>query len=58
MSIFVVMRRAWQRITQAKEKNYLRWNTFTFAGILFIIICGINATKVRSRTIYGCFVLG
>jgi hypothetical protein len=45
MSIFVVMRRAWQRITQAKEKNYLRWNTFTFAGILFIIICGINATK-------------
>jgi hypothetical protein len=34
MSIFVVMRRAWQRIIQAKEKNYLRWNTFTLAGIL------------------------
>ena len=44
MSIFVVMRRAWQRITQAKEKNYLRWNTFTLVGIFLIIICGINAT--------------
>jgi hypothetical protein len=45
MSIFVIMRHAWQRILQADEKNYLRWNTFTFAGIFLIIVCGLNATR-------------
>ncbi len=45
MSTFVIMRHAWQRIIQADEKNYLRWNTFTFAGIFLIIVCGLNATR-------------
>ena len=45
MSTFVIMRHAWQRILQADEKNYLRWNTFTFAGIFLIIVCGLNATR-------------
>jgi len=45
MSIFVRMKHLWQRIIQAEEKNYLRWNTFTFIGIFLMVVCGINATR-------------
>jgi len=27
-----------------QEKNYLKWNTYTFVGIILIIICGIKVT--------------
>lgn len=43
------MKSLWQRIIQADEKNYLRWNTFTFVGIVLIIICGINSTRGLER---------
>ena len=34
----------WQKIKNYQETNYLRWNAFTFVGILLIIICGIKVT--------------
>lgn len=33
-----------KRIKQLQEKNYLKWDEFTWIGILCIIICGINVT--------------
>ncbi|MEZ5055180.1 MAG: hypothetical protein R2807_10545 [Chitinophagales bacterium] len=33
-----------QTINQLKELNQLRWNAFTWVGILLIIICGIKVT--------------
>lgn len=39
----------WQKIIKANEINYLKWNTFTWVGILLIIICGVNATYGLER---------
>ncbi|MDB5228839.1 MAG: hypothetical protein JWN78_3032 [Bacteroidota bacterium] len=34
----------WQKINNYSEKTFLKWNTFTFVGILIIVICGIKVT--------------
>lgn len=44
MPIFAVMKQTCRDILQIKEKNYLQWNRFTFAGILLIIICGVKVS--------------
>ena len=33
-----------KRLKSLQEKNYLRWNKFTWVGIVCIIFCGINVT--------------
>lgn len=34
----------WPTINSYREKNYLRWDAFTFTGILLIVICGIRVS--------------